>query len=114
MDALYEYPAQTSAGRQKFYHVPIGMGNMKDLETLDGEQAAKQNVQAARLGRARHTSAMAHSLALIPIFSRGWAVSSAARASHGNVDLDRHALGNNRERVRFSPHGATGFKIITR
>ena len=36
MDALYEYPAQTSAGRQKFYHVPIGMGNMKDLETLDG------------------------------------------------------------------------------
>ena len=31
----------------------------------------------------------------------GWAVSPAARASHGNVDLDRQAMGKNRERVRF-------------
>ena len=36
-------------------------------------------------------------------FSRGRAVSPAARASHGNADHDRHAMGKNRERIRFSP-----------
>ena len=30
-------------------------------------------------------------------------MSPAARASHGNVDLDRQAMGKNRKRIRFSP-----------
>ena len=34
-------------------------------------------------------------------FFEGWVVSPAARASHGNVDLDRQAMGKNWERVRF-------------
>ena len=38
---------------------------------------------------------------LIPIFSRGRAVSPASRASHGNEILT--GMGKNRERVRFSP-----------
>ncbi len=34
-------------------------------------------------------------------FQCAWAVSSAARASHGNADLDGQVMGKNRECVRF-------------